>query len=328
MRMAALLLVLVLTQASLAAAKPTVGFVTGSPGLGDSSFNDLAFEGARAAQQDMGFELTVLKPMAGNGVDASEMRDLMDRAGVIVLLGEQHRDLALECAKAHPEKRFILVDAALSGTPNVASAVFDQHEGAFLAGALAAAVTETGKLGFVGGTAIAPVVAFEKGFREGARFMNPDVAVLVEYAAPAGDYSGFASPERGYQLALAHYENDADIVFAAAGRTGTGVIKAASDAGHLAIGVDADQDGLARGFVLTSVMKRLDTAVYDQIKKALVGGFTPGTVRYGLENGGVSLSDMKYTRDRIPGAVMKRIADVRAKIISGEITVANPTAGK
>lgn len=328
MRIAFLILALVLGSVHPAAARPVVGFIMGSPGLGDSSFNDLAFEGARKAQKDFGFELVALKPNARGEVDASDLKQLFDRAGIIVLLGDQNLDLARASARAHPEKRFILVDAPVEGVPNMASIVFDQHEGAFLAGALAAAVSETGVIGFIGGTAIGPVVAFERGFREGADFMKPGVKVLATYAAGPGDYSGFTNPERGYQLAMAQYEDDADIVFAAAGRTGVGVIRAAGDTGHMAIGVDADQDGMARGFVLTSVMKRVDTAIYSQIEKALENAFRPGIVRYDLENGGVALSAMKYTRDKVPEQVLKKIDEIRNRIVAGEITVTDPAAGK
>ncbi|NDY58727.1 BMP family ABC transporter substrate-binding protein [Desulfovibrio sulfodismutans] len=308
------------------AGKPLVGFITGTPGLGDASFNDMAHQGVLKAQQDFGFDLEVLQPKADGEADAAEVRQLVDRAGVIVLLGAQHLELAKAAALAHPEKTFILMDVPCEGIANMSSVLFRQHEGAFLAGALAASVSATGKIGFVGGAEILPVKAFEQGYREGAAYAKPGTAVLVAYASPEGDYSGFSNPEKGYRLAMDQYGQGADIVFAAAGRTGNGVIKAASDSGRLVIGVDSDQDALAKGTVLTSVIKRLDTAVCNEIKKVMDKAFVPGPSSYGLKDGGVRLSDMAYTRDKVPDAVMNRIAEIREKIISGEITVTNAMA--
>lgn len=305
------------------AGKPLVGFITGAPGLGDASFNDMAHQGIRKAQQDFGFDLEILQPKDDGQADAAEVLHLVDRAGVIVLLGGQHLDLARSAALAHPEKTFILVDVPCEGVANMSSVMFSQHEGAFLAGALAASVSATGKIGFVGGAEILPVKAFEQGYREGAAYAKPGTAVLVAYASPENDFSGFNDPDKGYRMAMDQYEQGADIVFAAAGRTGLGAIQAASDSGRLVIGVDSDQDPLAKGTVLTSVIKRLDTAAYNELKKVMDKAFVPGSNTYGLKDGGVGLSDMTYTRRKAPDAVMSMLAEIREKIIAGEIKVTN-----
>ncbi|MDQ7832670.1 MAG: BMP family ABC transporter substrate-binding protein [Desulfovibrionaceae bacterium] len=305
------------------AGKPLVGFITGTPGLGDASFNDMAHQGIRKAQQDFGFDLEVLQPKVDGQADAEQVLHLVDRAGVIVLLGGQHLELARSAALEHPEKTFILVDVPCEGVANMSSVMFSQHEGAFLAGALAASVSATGKIGFVGGAEILPVKAFEQGYREGAAYVKPGTTVLVAYASPGNDFSGFNDPDKGYRMAMDQYEQGADIVFAAAGRTGLGAIQAASDSGRLVIGVDSDQDALAKGTVLTSVIKRLDTAAYTEIKKVMDKAFVPGPSSYGLKDGGVGLSDMAYTRRMVPDAVMSMLAEIREKIIAGEIKVTN-----
>lgn len=305
------------------AGKPLVGFITGAPGLGDASFNDMAHQGIRKAQQDFGFDLEVLQPKDGGQADAKEVQELVDRAGVIVLLGGQHLELARSAALAHPEKTFILVDVPCEGVANMSSVMFSQHEGAFLAGALAASVSATGKIGFVGGAEILPVKAFEQGYREGAAYAKPGTAVLAAYASPENDFSGFNDPDTGYRLAMDQYGQGADIVFAAAGRTGLGAIQAASDSGRLVIGVDSDQDALAKGTVLTSVIKRLDTAAYNELKKVMDKAFVPGSNTYGLKDGGVGLSDMTYTRRKVADGVMNMLAEIRKKIIAGEIKVTN-----
>jgi len=308
------------------AGKPLVGFITGTPGLGDASFNDMAHQGIRKAQQDFGFDLAILQPKADGEADATDVLQLVDRAGVIILLGGQHLELAKAAALAHPEKTFILVDVPCEGIANLSSVLFNQHEGAFLAGALAASMSATGTIGFVGGAEILPVKAFEQGYREGAAYAKPETTVLVAYASPENDFSGFNDPEKGYRMAMDQYGQGADIVFAVAGRTGNGVIKAAADSGRLVIGVDSDQDALAKGTVLTSMIKRLDTAAYNELKKVMDGAFVPGPSYYGLKDGGVRLSDMTYTRHKVPDAVMNMLAEIREKIMAGEIKVTNAMA--
>ncbi len=323
----ALLFVLGMSSPTLAE-KPLVGFITGSPGLGDHSFNDMAYAGVTKAQGEFGFELAVLE--AGDAGEAAEkeVRDLVGRTEVILLLGGQHAELAKRLAQQHPQKKFILLDVRMDSMPNLSSVVFNQHEGAFLAGALAASVSATGKIGFVGGAAIPPVRAFEQGYREGAAHANPKTEILVDYTSPAGDYSGFNNPDKGFRLANDQYAKGADIVFAAAGRTGNGVIEAARQSGKLAIGVDSDQDALAKGSVLTSMMKRLDVAAYSELKNVMENRFVPGTKLCGLKDGGVGLTEMRYTRDKVPDGVMMRIEDIRQKIIAGEIAVTDVPPAK
>jgi len=324
----ALLAVLILYPSVPAyAEKPVVGFITGSSGLGDLSFNDMAYGGVRKAQQEFGFTLIVLEPKADGKTTEKDVLDLVSRSDVILLLGAQHLELARDAALKHPEKTFILVEEPVEGVPNMSSVIFKQNEGSFLAGALAALTSKTGKIGFVGGVAVPPVKAFEVGYREGAVYAAPGVEVLADYIAPAGDFSGFSDPEKANALAKSQYDKGADIVFAVAGLSGNGVIEAARQSGNLAIGVDSDQDSLAKGFVLTSMIKRLDAACYNELKAVMEGNFKAGPRYYGLENGGVSLSEMAYTRDKVPNKVMRKIEEVRQKIISGEIKVGDALSG-
>lgn len=303
------------------AAPPVVGFVTGSEGLGDLSFSDMAYGGIRRAQQEFGFKLRVLEPNKTGQSTEKEVLALVEQSDVIILLGAQHVDLAKEAARSNPDKKFIFFEVPVEGVQNISSVMFQQQEGSFLAGALAACVTKTGKVGFVGGTPIPPVQAFERGYRDGVLYARPDAEVFIEYVSPAGDYSGFGNPQKGHDLALEMYNKGADIVFAVAGGTGNGVIEAARRTGHFAIGVDSDQDSLAKGSVLTSMIKRLDSASYNELKAVMNDQFSPGVTTYGLKDGGVSLSDMKYTRDLIPSVCLENIEDVRGKIVSGEIVM-------
>lgn len=316
-------LVLVLSLAVPVMAEPmTVGFVTGAAGLGDMSFNDMAYGGLRKAQQEDGFRLLIVEALETGRTTQEELDRAIEQSDLLVMLGAQHAELTRKAARAHPDKKFILFEAVLEGFDNVRSVVFRQDEGSFLAGALAAMVSKTGRIGFIGATRIEPLEDFLQGYRMGARQARPEVDVLVRWVTPPQDYSGFSSPEKGYSMALSMYTEDrVDVLFAVAGLTGNGVIEAAKRAGEYVIGVDSNQDAMAKGFVLTSMVKRLDNAAYLEMKRVARGRFEPGVALYGLAEQGVGLSDMQYTRDQIPDGVLKRLDELRNKILSGEIVV-------
>jgi len=303
-------------------AKQVVGFVTGAGGLGDMSFNDNAYGGLRTAQQELGFSLKVLEADESGTAKPELVKDLINKCDIIVLLGAQHAAHAREYAPQYPDKEFIFYEETVSGIPNLASIMFRQHEGSFLAGALAGRVSKTRHVAFLGGTYIPPVAAFAQGFIEGVARVAPDVTVDVHYVSPAGDFSGFNDPKKGLSMAEEMYRNNVDIIFAVAGLTGNGVIEAARRTDNrYVIGVDSDQDDMAKGKVLTSMVKRLDIATYLQVSRAVKGEFKPGVNDFGLESNGVSLTDMRNTRNIITQPVIDEIETLRNKIISGEIVV-------
>lgn len=324
MRKSFLAIVWVLLLAVPGIAEPlVVGFVTGSSGLGDLSFNDMAYGGIRKAQQEFNFKLIVLDPADTAGSKKEAILDVVKQSDVVLLLGAQHTELAKEVGADYPNKKFVLFEVPIKDVPNISSVMFKQQEGSFLAGVLAASVTQTGKVGFIGGTVVPPVQAFEQGYREGVAYAANDTDLLVNYISPAGDFSGFSNPEKGFEQANQQYVQGADVIFAVAGLSGNGVIEAARRSGKYAIGVDSDQDSLAKGTVLTSMIKRLDTASYNQLKAIINGEFKPGVIYYGLQDGGVSLSEMEYTKDKIPSATLEKLEEIKQKIIDGEIKVTN-----
>jgi len=300
---------------------PIVGFITGASGLGDLSFNDMGYGGIRKAQQEFGFKLIVLEPKGNGESTEQDVLKLVAKADIIILLGVQHTELAKQAAQDNPHKKFVLVEMPVRDMANMSSIMFKQHEGSFLAGAMAGYMTQTGTVGFIGGTKVLPVEAFEQGYREGFLYARPDGTLRVEYLSAAGDFSGFSNPAKAYGIAMGQYEQGADIVFGVAGLSGNGVIEAARRTGKLAIGVDSDQDSLAKGFVLTSMIKRLDTALYHELQVIMGGHFSPGITFYGLGNGGVSLSQMKYTRHLINPEILEKIKAIRKEIINGGIKV-------
>jgi len=311
-------------------AKPVVGFIVTSSGLGDQSFNDMAYTGLLRVKKDL--DLVLIRELTDN-TDASRtkaVKQLVKRgAKLIVASGWEFRKMILDAAPKYPETRFLLNDAPISGFDNVVTTEFAQNEGSYLAGALAGWMTRSGKVGFVGGEDMPVIRAFQIGFDAGLSHARPDAELVSRFIAPFGSKpSGFRNPREAYRFAETLYRDGADIIFGVAGLSGNGVIHAAKKNGKFAIGVDADQDHMAKGLVLTSVMKRLDIATYNEVKQALTGKFIPGNRYYDLKKGGVSLSPMTYTRNIIPVHVMKKLDAIEARIKTGELEVPGRLSSK
>lgn len=314
------------TISSTAADKP-VALIIAQGGLGDQSYNDLAYAGFKKAIKETGLEG---KPVESKDVVA-QATDILRRAsdadfGLIVDLEYSHGEPLLAVAKDYPDTDYVILNQVREGK-NIASVLFQEQEGSYLAGTLAALVTTDTSIkgindkpiiGVIGGTKSAGIDKFIAGYIQGAKAANPKVEVKVAYS------NNFGDPAIGLQMTKAMFEEGADIVYQVAGGTGMGVIQAAKEAGHYAIGVDTDQDGIAPGAVLTSMVKRTDIAVETMVKDYAGGKFPGGqTVTFGLKENGVGLSDMKYTKDLIPGAILKKVEEAREGILSGKIKVWN-----
>eukprot|EP00828_Plagiopyla_frontata_P014558 TRINITY_DN19068_c0_g1_i1.p2 TRINITY_DN19068_c0_g1~~TRINITY_DN19068_c0_g1_i1.p2 ORF type:complete len:359 (-),score=38.01 TRINITY_DN19068_c0_g1_i1:1-1077(-) len=202
--------VLMALLCTTAVAKRTiVGFVTGAAGLGDESFSDMTYRGLRKAQREFGFELMIAEPDSPGMVSNATIAKLVKDCDVVVLLGAQYNPLMHSLAPAHPELKFILIEGDMFDSPNVASLGFSQHEGSFLAGALAAMVTNTNIVGYIGGTDIPPVRSFLVGYAEGVQAVNPAVRVEDVFIGGAGDFSGFEKPGEGLRVATKMYNHGA-----------------------------------------------------------------------------------------------------------------------
>lgn len=299
----------------------TVALLTGSGGLGDESFNDMTWKGLGKAREECGFNLIFREWEQHIAMDQLLHEMLAEGADLVVLNGDQFLPLINDYATKYPQILFIANDFYGGDFPNLKSILYNQHEVAFLAGALAALHSRTGKLGFIGAIDIPVIKAFKVGFTEGAKYVSPQATVKVDYVSKLPDYSGFNNPPLALQLATAQYAKGIDVIFTAAGVSGNGVIQAARISRRFVIGVDADQDHMAKGHVLTSVMKRLDIALYRETVEAFRGNFSPGTTRYGLENGGISLTPMEYTRDIIGKDTINILQKLKKEIISKKIIV-------
>ncbi len=291
--------------------KVAIVFATG--GLGDKSFNDSCYEGVRKAQQDFGIEFDYVEPTAIAEYEGF-LRQYAKSAeyDLIVSIGFDQADALTIVAGEYPDQKFAIVDMVVD-QPNVASLVFNENEGSFLVGAAAGLKTKTNSIGFVGGMDIPLIRKFLAGYKYGAEYVNPNVQVSWKYV---GDW---ADPAKGKELALAQFDAGADIVYAAAGRSGLGAIQAANERGLLVIGVDADQCETITGVPVTtflaSMLKRVDVAVYETIKSVVENTFTGGVKVFGARENGVGICK------HVPSDIKGQIEDLMAKVASGEIKV-------
>ena len=296
-----------------------IAFDTG--GRGDGTFNDSAATGGERAASELGVEIKELEA----AVDEDRKANLELLAGggaqVIVGVGFMFTDPMTEVAAANPDIHFGIVDSVVEA-PNVSSLLFAANEGSFLVGAAAALKSTTGEIGFIGGQEIDLIKAFEAGYTAGAKYVNPDIVVNVKYLGPAGDNSAWGNVAGAKEIAAGWYADGTDIIYTAAGGSGAGTIEAAIEAGKWAIGVDSDQyltsgDEAAQAVILTSMLKRVDVAVFETIKASTNGDKSGGNKTFNLANDGVGYSTSGGYLDD----VVDQLEEIKAKIVAGEIEV-------
>ena len=292
-------------------------------GRGDKSFNDAAYAGLERAQKELGVTFSTLETGEGSDREA-QMRQLAAGGSQLVFgVGFLFSDDIYGLAQEFPNVKFACVDYTVKEgqalPPNLRALEFKEHEGSFLVGALAALLTKTGKVGFVGGMEIPLIKKFEAGYRAGAKAANPKVEVLVKYAGTTG--TAFKDPTKGKELGLAEYNQGADIIFHASGSTGLGVFEAAREKGRLAIGVDSDQQAEAPGFILTSMVKHVETSVFDSIQDLIKGRWQGGIREFGLKEDGVGWVYDDQNKALIPDAVKAKVDALKAEIVAGRIVV-------
>jgi len=301
----------------------TIGFLSNVEKELQNGFMRMASQGLYKAKQAHGFKviLETSKDITQESM-ALAFQKLLDRKpDLIMVCGFQTAVHVYKLAPLYPDMLFLVHDVPIGNMPNVMSTQHAQHEGSFLVGALAGWMTKTGIVGVIGGVDVPPVVAFSVGYREGVLYANPKALVKEEYITRMPDYAGFSSPAKGAELAKKWYAQGMDVIFAVAGMTGNGIIQQAGKEKKYVIGVDVDQDAMAKGYVLTSMIKRLDNTTYSALSQIVTGNFQPGIRYYGLKNGGVSLTEMQFTRHLIPAGILKNLKEIEKKIISGEIKV-------
>ncbi|MCK5615551.1 BMP family ABC transporter substrate-binding protein [Candidatus Pacearchaeota archaeon] len=323
----------------------TIALVLSTGGLGDFGFNDLAYKGLMDANKTYTLDYDWVEPDTVPEINTfieSYASSTTKDYDLIIAIGFSAEAGVKESAVKHPDQNYMILDFDLSvaGLDNVASTSFLEHEGSFLVGAMAAMTTESDTIGFLGGEEVPLIEKFQAGYEQGALHINPDIKILVQYAPdqsnPWNDVTG------GKTVAENFIDKDADVIYAAAGETGLGMFDAIKDetgtinadgtvSGNRvwAIGVDADQDGLEKGYILCSMVKRVDVAVERQIGRIATGLAPIDMIAQGLEDGMVGISNMTYTqtqKDTIWEGTKTRyeaVMDLKDDIIAGDIIVSS-----
>jgi basic membrane protein A and related proteins len=294
---------------------PAVIFDMG--GKFDKSFNEAAYNGAEKFKAETGIDYLEFEVTNESQRDQA-LRRMAQRADIVVAVGFAFTTPLEAIAPQFPDKKFVIIDSVVE-QPNVQSVVFKEHEGSFLVGMAAALKSETGKVGFVGGMDIPLIRNFAHGYEQGVKHVNPDAEVIVNYTGTTP--AAWNDPGRGGELAIGQFGQGADVVYAAAGATGLGVLQAAADQGKYSIGVDSNQNHLHPGSVLTSMLKRVDVAVYDAFTSAKNGTWEPGVKTLGLKEQGVDYAVDENNREVLGPEIQAKIDKAKQAIIAGELEV-------
>lgn len=295
-----------------------VGLLLDKGGKDDKSFNSAAVAGANSVKKEKDYELKIVETTDDNSYEP-QMKNFANRGyDLVIAVGFSQGDALKKVAPQFPKTAFAIVDSQVD-VSNVRSLLFEEHEGSFLVGAIAGLTTKTGKVGFVGGMDIPLIHRFQTAYEAGVKKVNPKAQVVSNYVGI--DSSAWNNPPKGKELAVVQFNSGADISFAAAGASNTGVFDAAEEKKKLAIGVDSNQNWMKPGFILTSMLKRVDVSVANTIRDARDGKFTGGVVRYGLKNDGVGYAMDDFNKKLIPESVLKQVEELKKGILSGKIKV-------
>ncbi|KPL60515.1 BMP family lipoprotein [Rossellomorea vietnamensis] len=293
----------------------SIGILLSDTGLGDGSFNDSAFRGLERARDELGILFDYREAPDGNFEDA--LQELVEQDHELVIgLGFSIQDALEKVAAENPDQKFLLIDG-FSEMENITSITFKEHEGSFLLGMVAAMKSKTGTIGFISGADVPVIARFEQGYIQGAKYINPSIKVLKDNA------NNFGDAELGRQIAEKQMKQGVDFIYPAAGFTGVGAIQAAQKAGNLSGGVDSDQYFIAEKSVVTSMVKKVDNAVFNITKELITEGkISQHAYELGLKEDGVGLAPIRVTR--LTPEETKKLEDAKSKIISGDITVNLP----
>jgi basic membrane protein A and related proteins len=296
------------------------GIVYDAGGKFDKSFNEAAYNGMERFKKET--SISYLDFEIANDTQREQAMRRMAQRGVdpVIAVGFTQAAALKKVASEFPQTRFAIVDTDVVA-PNVQSVVFKDHEGSFLAGVLASLTSKTGKVGFIGGMDVPLIRRFQCGYEQGIKYANPKTELLTNMAGTTP--AAWSDPTRGAELAKNQFSRGVDVIFAAAGGTGIGVYQAAKDQGKFAIGVDSNQNGMHPGTMLSSMMKRVDVAVYTIAMSAKDGSWKPGTKILGLKEKGVELAMDENNAKLIPSNVKTKLDAAASDIVSGKIKVQN-----
>ncbi|MEQ1722939.1 MAG: BMP family ABC transporter substrate-binding protein [Pseudobdellovibrio sp.] len=295
-----------------------VGLVLDKGGKDDKSFNSSAYEGATKAQKELGIELKYVEATDNNSLEVLHRNFAQKKYDLIIGIGFAQTDAIKKVAALFPQTQFAIVDGEIKAD-NVRSLLFEEHEGSFLVGAAAAMKSKTGVVGFIGGMDIPMIRRFQKGFEAGVKYVNPKATVINNYIGVTGE--AWNNPAKAKEMALSQAGKKADVIFHAAGASGSGLFDAAAEKKIFAIGVDSNQNWMKPGVVLTSMLKRVDVAVFDTIKASIDKKFKAGVVRFGLKNSGVDWSLDSNNEKLWSVAEKAKLAEIKKLIVAKKISV-------
>jgi basic membrane protein A len=286
----------------------------------DGAFIDAARIGIDKAATEFKTPIAEHRVMATEDITAAIKRVADSGASPIIALGSQNVLPVLSLAERYPNTQFTVIDGLVPPLfPNVQSILFKDNEGAFLVGLIAARTAKSGKLGFIGGLDSPLIRNFATGFTQGAHHANPAAKVTVSMIGTTAD--AWNNPAKARELALAQYESGVEVILAAAGGSSLGALKAANESGQYAIGIDTNQNGLFPGRVLTSLVKRVDIAVYDTLKRARDGSWSPGIKYLGIKEGALDYAVDQNNSSLISEKLIEEVATAKERIINGLIVV-------
>jgi basic membrane protein A len=296
--------------------KPAVVFDMG--GKFDRSFNEGIYNGSKKWSDETGVKIAEFEVTNESQREQALRRMAENGANVVIAVGFAQAPALEIVADEFPDTKFAIIDAVVE-KPNVQSIVFKEQEGSFLVGILAAMASKTHTVGFVGGMDIPLIRAFGCGYVQGAHYSDPKVTVIQNMTGTTP--AAWNDPTKGGELARSQFDRGADVVYAAAGATGLGVLQAAADAKKLSIGVDSNQNMLHPGSVLTSMVKRVDVAAYNVFKSAQDGKFKPGVNVLGLKEDGVGWAADENNAKLITPEMKEKVDAAAKGIIDGSIKV-------
>jgi len=287
-------------------------------GLNDQGFNDLANSGLKEAGRKFGIEPVLIEPATMKDPEASLRFFTGQSFDAIIVVGVAFLDTIRKISKERPQMPFIVIDSGIT-EGNIKGISFREDEGSFLCGFLAARISKTAKIGFIGGVKIDVIRRFFNGFRNGAVYAASGTIEVVERYI-SEDFSGFNKAEEANTMATEMYKDGCDVIYAAAGASGLGVISAAAKTKKYAIGVDMNQDSMAPGHVLTSMLKRVDLVVEDLVKTLQEGKGLQGIkTSYGMADGAIDLTDFQFSQPTVGDELIARLGKLRKEIIAGTL---------
>jgi basic membrane protein A and related proteins len=297
-----------------------IGLVLDKGGRDDKSFNSAAYEGTTRAGKEFNIFTKTVEASDDSAFEPLQRTMAERNFDLIIGVGFAQEEYIRKIATDFPDVHFAIVDSKVE-LPNVASLLFKEHEGSFLVGMIAALKNKTGTIGFVGGMDIPLIRKFLLGYQEGARYVNPAIKIVANFTGVTPE--AWNNPTKGKELANAQYSQGADIIFQAAGASGAGVFDSAEENKKFAIGVDSNQNWVKPGYILTSMLKKVNVAVYEVIKSVVEKKFNAGVHYFGLDNNGVDYAMDQYNKDLISKEILDKVEQAKKDIIAGKIKVTN-----